>query len=397
MRQSSTGSERRQGATTLDDFLRARVRALIEEVLQEEVTATIGSARSARPADRRGYRHGSRPRALTLTAGTVEITVPRARLQHPDGRWTEWQSELLPRYRRLSRAVEEAVVRTYLAGTNTRRIQAALAPLVGRRALSKSAVSRLVQRLEHAYRTWRTRALGGTPVVYLYLDAVYPRVRCAGRVTPVPVLVALGITPAGEKILLAVDTSSRETAAAWTALVSDLADRGLRAPQLVISDGNRGLHHALVRVWPGIAHQRCVIHKQRNVVQAAPRHVQEAVRESYHAIVYADTLVRARAAHDRFVRTWRTRAPRAVASLIEAADDLLTFHAFPASQHRSLRSTNVIERLNGECRRRVKTQTACPSEASVLVLFYALVASGTVRLKKLSGWVDLARPTRRAA
>jgi putative transposase len=397
MRQSITGSGVGQGATTLDDFLRARVRALIEEVLQEEVTATLGSGRSARPADRRGYRHGSRPRVLTLTAGTVEITVPRARLQHPDGRWTEWQSGLLPRYRRLSRAVEEAVIRTYLAGTNTRRIQAALAPLLGRSPLSKSAVSRIVQRLEGAYRTWRTRDLRGTPVVYLYLDAVYPRVRCAGRVTAVPVLVALGITPAGDKVLLAVQTSSGETAAGWTALVSDLADRGLRAPHLVISDGNRGLHHALVRVWPGLAHQRCVIHKQRNVVNAAPRHVQAAVRKSYQAIVYADTLARAQAAHDRFTRTWGRRAPRAVASLREAADDLLTFHAFPASQHRSLRSTNVIERLNGEFRRRVKTQTACPSEASVLLLFYALVASGTVRLNKLSGWVDLARPTRQAA
>jgi putative transposase len=361
------------------------------------VTATVGPPRSARDVDRRGYRHGSRPRSLTLTAGTVEITVPRARLQHPDGSWSEWQSALLPRYRRMSAAVEEAVVRTYLAGSNTRRIKAALAPLLGASPLSKSAVSRLVQRLQQAFEGWRTQDLTGTVMPYVYLDAVYPRVRCAGQVCVMPVLVALGITPLGDKVVLALQTSGIETGAAWADLVADLAGRGLAAPQLVISDGNRGLKQALNRLWPGVAHQRCVVHKQRNVVSAAPRHTQAAVRKDFQTMIYASTLEAARTARGRFVTTWRTRAPRAVASLLEAQDDLLTFHGFPVSQHRSLRSTNVIERLNEEFRRRIKTQTACPSEASVLVLFYALLASGTVRMNKITGWMDMPRPTRRAA
>jgi putative transposase len=397
MRESNTGEAHGQVHRTLDEFLRARVRALIEEVLQEEVRATLGSTRSARQADRRGYRHGSRARVLTLTAGTVQITVPRARLQHPDGSWTEWQSGLLPRYRRLSAGVEEAVVRTYLAGNNTRRIKAALAPLLGASPLSKSAVSRLVQRLQGAFDTWRTRDLHGAVMPYLFLDAIYPRVRCAGRVQALPVLVALGITPLGDKVILGLQTSGVETGAAWAEMVSDLAARGLPAPQLVISDGNRGLKQALTRCWPHVAHQRCVVHKQRNVVSAAPRHVQAAIRTDFHAVVYAPTRAEACAARDRFVTSWRKRAPRAVASLLEVQDDLLTFYAFPASQHRSLRTTNVIERLNEEFRRRVKTQTACPSERSVLVLFYSLIASGTVRMKKISGWMDLPRPTRHAA
>jgi transposase-like protein len=361
------------------------------------VTTTLGRACSERGANRAGYRHGSRPRTLTLVAGTVEITVPRARLQHPDGGWTEWQSALLPRYRRMSAAVEEAVLRTYLAGCNTRRLKAALVPLVHQGPLSKSAVSRLVQRLQAAFEAWRTRDLRATPMVYVYLDALYPRVRCAGRVGVLPVLVALGITATGEKVVLALQTSGVETGAAWAELVDDLVARGLRAPHLVISDGNRGLKQALRRLWPGVPHQRCVVHKQRNVVSAAPRHVQPAIRRDFQAIVYADTLATAHTARTRFVTTWRTRAPRAVASLLEAQDDLLTFFAFPASQHRALRTTNALERLNEEFRRRIKTQTACPSETSVLVLFYALLASGTVRLKKISGWVDLPRPTRRAA
>lgn len=397
MSESSTGGTRHQTRTTVDDFLRGRIRELIEDILQAEVTTAIGRTRSERGAGRAGYRHGSRPRRLTLVADTVEITVPRARLQHPDGQWSEWQSALLPRYRRMSAAVEHAVLSTYLGGCNTRRLKAALAPLVGQGPLSKSSVSRLVQRLESDFERWRTRDLRETPITYLYLDAMYPRVRCAGQVTVLPVLVALGVTPLGDKVVLALQTSGVETGAAWADLLEHLVARGLRAPQLVISDGNRGVKQALRRVWPGARHQRCVVHKQRNVVSAAPRHVQAAVRTDFHSIVYAPTREEARAARERFVTSWRKRAPRAVTSLLEAQDDLLTFFAFPASQHRSLRTTNALERLNEEFRRRIKTQTACPSETSVLILFYGLLASGAVRMKKITGWMDLPRATRAAA
>jgi transposase-like protein len=397
MAKSTTARGRGQGGGTLDEFLRSRMRELIEEILQEEVQATIGHARHARGRDRRGYRHGTRPRQLTLTAGVVEITVPRARLMHPEGTATEWQSELLPRYRRLSRAVEQAVVSTYLAGANTRRIKLALQPLLGRSPLSKSAVSRLVQTLHGAFETWRTRSLAAERVSYVFLDALYPRVRCADRVSALPVLVAVGVTDRGDKRVLALQTSGAETGASWATLVDDLAGRGLPTPQLVISDGNRGLKHALLRVWPGVAHQRCVIHKQRNVVSRAPKHLQADVRRDFQAIVYAETRAAAETAHAHFLRVWRRRAPHAVTSLLEAGEDLLTFYAFPGSQHRSLRSTNVIERLNEEFRRRLKTQGVCPSEHSVLVLLYSLVASGAVRMKKISGWMDIARPMHHAA
>jgi transposase-like protein len=397
MGQSTTRTPASQTGSTVDAFLRARVRELIEEVLQEEVTEQLGRTRSQRRRTPEGYRHGTRARRLTLTAGTVEITVPRARLQHPDGTWTEWQSGLLPRYRRMSAAVEQAVVGTYLAGSNTRRIKAALQPMLAGGALSKSAVSRLVQTLHGGFETWRTRDLAADQIQYVYLDALYPRVRCAGRVCAMPVLMAVGVTPTGHKVVLALHTSAAETGAAWAALVTDLAARGIGTPRLIISDGNRGLQHALLRVWPGVPHQRCVVHKQRNVVSRAPKHVQAQVRTDFHAIVYAPDAATAHAAQDRFIATWRKRAPHAVTSLLEAGAELLTFHAFPASQHRSLRSTNVIERVNEEFRRRIKTQSQCPSEASVLVLFYSLVAGGVVRLKKISGWIDLPRETHRAA
>jgi transposase-like protein len=144
--------------------------------------------------------------------------------------------------------------------------------------------------------------LSTTAVVDVYLDALYPRVRCAGRVRSLSVLVALGVAPEGDTIVLALQISGAETGASWAELVTDLANRGLRPPELIISDGNRGLAQALTRVWPGVAHQRCVVHKQRNVVSAAPRHVQGAVRDSVHAVIHAATLEAAQRAREAFVR-----------------------------------------------------------------------------------------------
>jgi transposase-like protein len=168
------------------------VREIIEMVLQEEVEAALGAPRSQRVAERAGYRHGSKPRRLTLRTGTVQLEVPRARLVEADGGEREWQSQLVPRYRRSSREVEQSVLGVYLSGSNTRRIRGALEPLLTGEALSKSAVSRLVLRLEESYRSWQQRDLVQEQIVYLYLDAIYPKVRSGGKVVSLPVLVALG-------------------------------------------------------------------------------------------------------------------------------------------------------------------------------------------------------------
>src|ERR1700746_1410188 len=181
----------------LEAAIRERVREIIEMVLQEEVEAALGAPRSQRVAERVGYRHGSKPRRLTLRTGTVQLEVPRARLAEADGGEREWQSQLVPRYRRSSREVEQSVLGVYLSGSNTRRIRGALEPLLTGAALSKSAVSRLVLGVEESYRSWQQRDLVQEQIVYLYLDAIYPKVRSGGRVISLPVLVALG--GAGER------------------------------------------------------------------------------------------------------------------------------------------------------------------------------------------------------
>jgi putative transposase len=378
----------------LHEHLRQMIRQMIEHVVEAELDEALGSRRYARcpGGRRRGYRHAARERTLTTSCGASVITVPRARLFDADGVAThEWQSQLLPRYHRRSRAVDETVLGAYLAGTNTRRMQRALQPLLTGAPLSKSAVSRVMRTLRESFEAWRTRPLDGEPIAYLFLDGIAVKVRVDRRVQSVPVLVALGVTPTGEKRLLALRLMGNESKAAWSALVEDLAGRGLAAPVLVVIDGNAGLRHAVGQTWPQAAVQRCVVHKLRNLEAHAPKRAIEEIRATFHAITEADSERAARAASARFLRTWRTRAESVARSLEEAGDELLTFFRFPRSQWKCLRTTNMIERLNEEFRRRLKTQGSHPLEASVLRLLYALCQSGQINFRRLDGWYDIAR------
>lgn len=353
---------------SLEQGVRERMRELIEHVLEEEVDDALGASRSQRAASRRGYRHGTKPRRLVLRGGAVRLAMPRARWVTPQGEEREWRSQLLPRYRRATPEVEQAVLGVYLSGGNTRRIRTALEPLLAGAPLSKSAVSRLVARLEECYQVWQKRDLSEEKIVYLYLDAIYFKVRSGGKVVSLPVLVALGVRANGEKVLLSLVTAGAERTAAWEGLLEDLVARKLRAPLLAITDGNAGLAAALGRVWPGVKQQRCTVHKLRNLESKAPQHVHAELREEYHRIVYAEDRAAAERARDRFLAKWRKQCPAVAASLEEAGDELLTFYSFPQSQWLSLRTTNSIERLQPEFRRRVKTQGALPGETAALRL-----------------------------
>ena len=381
----------------LEEVIRERVREVIEEILHEEVKEALGARRHQRAEGRCGYRHGTKARGLVLRSGAVRLAVPRARLVNAEGEEGEWQSQLLPRYRRSSPEVEQAVLGVYRAGGNTRRIRGALKPLLGGAPLSKSAVSRLVNRWEEGYERWRQRDLAEERIVYLYLDAIYPHVRSAGKVVSLPVLVALGVKQTGEKILLALALAGAETGAAWQGVLEDRAARHLGRPQLIISDGNAGLRSALQRIWPGASPQRCTVHKLRNLLAKAPEHAQEAVHEDYNRIPYAPNRAAAERARESFLAKWRKLSPSVAASLEEAGEELLTFYDFPASPHKSLRTTNAIERLQEEFRRRVKTQASLPSEKAVLLVFFGLFASGQVKMRRIEGWFDLAQAVAVAA
>jgi transposase-like protein len=365
-------------------ILRRRLREAVEIVLEEELSAALGSGWYERSEGRRGYRNGSETRRVTTAAGDQSIRVPRGRLVGADGSQQEFRSEILPRYARRTKQVDEAILSVYLAGGNSRRIRKALEPLLGSAHLSKSAVSRVVARLKSHFTAWKERSLSAERYAVLFLDGFHLKVRLARRVVAVPVLAALGVAEDGTKVLVGLELAVSEAAGHWKGLIGDLRRRGLAAPKIVVTDGHAGLRKA-VEAWPDVKIQRCTQHKQENLLQAAPVHARREVRRDYRRIIDARDGLAARQAYDAFVAKWSTLCPAVVRSLEEAGAQLLTFFEFPKGMWRSLRTTNCLENLNREFRRRTKTQASFCSEEAAVTLLYGLVAFGQIRLRKIDG------------
>jgi len=377
------------GPDPLSAALRSDLRERVERIIREELYAALGAGPYERTPERKGYLHSPRERTLTTAEGTRTITVPRGRLFTPGGGPEEWQSRLLPRYARRTREVDAALIGLYLSGTNTRRVKLALRPLLNGAPLSKSTVSRVVAGLKDQYETWRTRDLSGETLKVLYLDAAWLRVRLAKKIEKLPVATAVGVREDGTKVLLGLWTYASEGRAAWGGVLEDLTARGLKVPVVVVIDGSKGLRSALTECWPKVAVQRCTVHKLRNLEAHAPKRLHDELRQDYREIVYAEDERAARRAWLRFTTKWKKLCPAVVESLEEAGAELLTFYRFPESQWKGLRTTNIVERVIEEFRRRVKTQAILPSEDSALLLLYGLVASGQLRFRKLDGYQQL--------
>jgi len=375
---------------SLSELIHQHVRVAIETAVHEELRAALGTIPYERSDVRRGYRNGVRERSLTGPTGPVALRLPRATLFRGAGETKEWASRIVPRYQRRMPEVNETVVATYLAGGNTRRIRGALQPLLKAAPLSKSTVSRVVATLKNGLEAWRTRSLADLDVIYVYLDGFALRMRRAGKVVSVPVLGVIGVLPDGHKHLLALDLCGGESFSAWKGCLDDLVARGLRAPMLCIVDGHAGLRRAVGLVWPRAAVQRCCVHKLRNLERKAPKHALAEIRDDFHRIVYAANADAACTAYTAFERTWAKRCSGVVTSLREGGDELLTFFRFPKAQWKTLRTTNTIERLHEEFRRRVKTQGSLPSDDAALVLLFSLVASGQIKLRRIDGWRKIA-------
>ena len=318
--------------------------------------------------------------------------LPRARLKSADGEDSEWQSRIIRRYQRRTERVDGALLGAYLSGINTRRLRGALAPLLREASLSKDAVSRLVGRLRDEFNAWSTRDLAAEEVCYLFLDGWYPRVRIGKKRARVPVLVTLGVCADGRRIVLDMRIAGQESEAAWRDLLQSLVARHLSTPALAVIDGNPGLRAALQAQWPEIAIQRCTNHKLRNLLAQAPAHLREELAEDYRRMVYADGREALEHARASFLHKWRLRCKAVISSFEEAGDELFTFLQFPQSQWKALRTTNALERINGEFRRRTKTQASLPDEDAVLLLLYGLLRSGQIVLRRIDGRNDMPKP-----
>jgi transposase-like protein len=321
-------------------LVQAAVRGAIEVAVETELTLDLGRAAWERAATARGYRHGTITRQLVTSAGPVALTIPRGRVSQPDGTMQEWRSAVLPRYARRTLALDATVARLYLSGASTRDLRRAVAPLFGPAALSQSAVSRVVTRLQAAYQTWQRRSLTDEPIAYLLPDGQRQRVPAGGRGTWCSVLMALGVRTTGEKVVLGLCLVGDEQTAAWVQILEDLTARGLGRPQLVISDGSKGAAAALTATWPGIPHQRCLVHKLRNLVACVPRALRAAVVRDFRTITAATSPAAAHAAVARFRQTWSAEWSAVVVSLDEAGSGLTAFTAFPPAQWRSLLLSN---------------------------------------------------------
>ena len=369
--------------------LRKRVLEVIELVMEEELDEALGCRSYERSEERRGYRNGTETRRVTTALGTRELGVPRGRVRDEEtGEEKEFRSELLPRYQRRTREVDEALLGTYLSGANSRRIRKALKPLLGEENLSKSAVSRVVSRLKERFEEWQSRDLSDETYAIVFLDGFHLKVRMAKRVVSVPVLAALGVAPDGHKRLLSLRLAVSEASAHWGSLIDDLQARSLAAPKLVVSDGHKGLTKALQK-WPESRLQRCVVHKGMNLLEHCPAHARRELKRDYNKIVFAKDGIEARRAYADFVAKWTTLAPAVVRSLEEAGEQLLTFYEFPQAMWKSLRTTNAVENLNREFRRRTKTQASFSSEESAVALLFGLVAAGHIKFRRIVGYQHL--------
>ena len=380
------------GPDRLSEALRGKVREMILSLAEAELSEVLAALPYERKGERRGYRNGKRERWVSTGLGATVIELPRARLTEGE-QDKEWQSRLIERYQRRARSVDSALLGCYLSGANGRRIRGALSPLLRGAPLSKSAISRVVGRLQGLFTEWRQRSLKEEAVVLVYLDAIALRVRIANRVVSAPVLVALGVQADGHKAVLDLELLQSESGECWGGFVEGLVGRGLKRPRLVIIDGNKGLRAAVDKNWPGIEVQRCTVHKLMNLERHTPRHALEEVKSDYHRIIQAESLEQARKVYREFIVKWKKLAPKVVGSLEEAGEELLTFYGFPNSQWKSLRTTNAIERLNGEFRRRVKTQGSLPSAQAAEFLLFGLIISGQIQMRRIDGWRDLKQMT----
>jgi transposase-like protein len=261
--------------------LRDRVREFINAMIEGELDTALSRpryVRDAKPSSGKvegavratGHRHGHRSRSLLGSFGQVEIEVPRARLNTPDGKTTEWKSTALRAYQRRTLIADALIAGAYLAGTNTRRVRRALAALFGG-AVGKDTVSRVWRKVKTDWDAWNARSLAEEPIVRLILDGTVVRVRLDRKATSISLLVVLGVREDGQKVLLAIKSMGGESTEAWRTVLDDLIKRGLRRPEFLIVDGAAGLDKAIAAVWDGVPVQRCTVHKHRNLLAQATR------------------------------------------------------------------------------------------------------------------------------
>jgi putative transposase len=357
--------------------VREGVKAVLEEVLEEEISEHLKAGYRELTPTRRGERNGHYQRNLVTPAGKIE------RLEVPRDREGEFVTEVFKRYKQMTGDVEEAILEMYLAGISVRKV-ASITDALSKVRIGKDAVSRIARRLEEEQRAWRERPLEEKAYPYLYLDATYLKVRWGASVSSLALLAVVGVDEEGFREVLAVEVAGTEKSAAYASLLRGLINRGLSGVRLVVSDDHEGIKAAVAGELPGAGWQRCVVHFERNVLAHVPASSTAEVAEDLRALFKVRRKKTARALAEEFVELHGKRFPKAISVFEAGIEDALSYLRFPGNHHTRIRTTNMLERLFEEVKRRTRVVGVFPNErsASTLATEIALRSSEQWALKR---------------
>jgi len=341
--------------------VRQGVKVVLEEVLQEEMTQHLEAGYRELTPTRRGERNGYYQRNLVTSAGKIE------RLEVPRDREGEFVTEVFERYKRMTGDVEEAILEMYLSGISVRKI-AGVTDALSKVRIGKDAVSRIASRLEEQQKEWRERSLEEKSYPYLYLDASYLKVRWGARVTSMALLACVGVDKEGFREVLAVEVAGSEKGEAYASLLRGLIDRGLCGVRLVVSDDHEGIKAAVWGELSGVDWQRCIVHFERNVLSHVPASSMTEIAEDLKAIFKVRREKTAHILVEEFVELYGGRFPKAVSIFEAGISDALTYLSYPGGHHARLRTTNMLERLFKEVKRRTRVVGVFPNETSAATL-----------------------------
>lgn len=353
-------------ASPLSEKLRTSLEWILQQLIEADATAFIGAAPHERTDTRTNQRNGHRPRLLSTPVGDVEVAIPKLRSG-------TFFPSMLERRRRIDRALFAVVMEAYVHGVSTRKVDDLVGALGVASGISKSEVSRICGELDADLEAFRTRPLGHVSFPYVFADATYVKGRVRGRVVSRAVVIATGVTATGDREVLGVEVGDSEDGAFWAAFFKGLRARGLAGVQLVISDHHLGLKSAIESVFVGAAWQRCRVHFMRNVLSRVPKASAEMVAAAVRTIFAQPDAAHVRSQLDEVTRMLAGQFPDVAAMLIDAAEDLLAFTTFPQAHWRKIWSTNPLERLNGEIKRRTNVVGIFPNDASIARLVTAVV------------------------
>jgi putative transposase len=341
-----------------EDSLRAMVRTLMQESMEDEVRAYLGAERHERTEDRRGHRNGYKPRGYKTRVGELPLRVPQVRGMEP------YQPSMFARYERSERAVLVACAQMYFQGVSTRKVGAVLEAMAGFE-LSATTVSRVAQALDEQIAVFRGRRLDGQAYPYLVVDARYEKVRRQGRVVSTALLVVAGIRADGRREILSWAVGDSESEETWGEVFRDLKRRGLKGVHLLVSDAHAGIQAAAKKHLQGVSWQRCRVHFLRELLNKVSYKDYKALAADLKALFRPADAAGCRQVAGEVIARWQGKAPKMTAALERGLEDCLSVLALPEGHRRRLHSTNLLERLMEELKRRTRVVGIFPDEGSL--------------------------------